>query len=67
MSSDSPEETDPDLTNVVRLHGVSTPATKRIEKGVLQRIREYEQEKALDEKFDRGREKESDDLDSPEM
>lgn len=67
MPDDPTQLNDDDLTNIVRQHGVKTSATARVEKGVLEQIREYEQEKALDEKFDRGREKESDDLDSPEM
>lgn len=67
MPDDPTQLNDDDLTNIVRQHGVETPATARVKKGVLEKIREHEKEKVLDEKFDRGREKESEDLDSPEM
>lgn len=67
MPNDPTQLNDDDLTNIVRQHGVKTLATARVEKSVFERIKEYEREKALDEKFDRGREKESDGLDSPEL
>ena len=67
MSSNPPEETDPDLTNAVRLHGTSTPATERVEKVVFQLISAYEQEKSLDERLGQNQEKETDELDGPEM